>query len=141
MKLVIASDIHGAADACERLMALVATECPDRIVLLGDLLYHGPRNDLPTDYAPKRVIEMLNSVADRVIAVRGNCEAEVDQMVLGFPCMADHNVLLDRMPRAAPSRSSSRTATSTAPAATTASTPGPHCRPTRRWSTVTPTSR
>ena len=95
MKLVIASDIHGAADACARLMAAVETESPDRIVLLGDLLYHGPRNDLPADYAPKRVIEMLNSVADRVIAVRGNCEAEVDQMVLAFPCMADHNVLLD----------------------------------------------
>lgn len=95
MKLVIASDIHGAADACARLMAAVAAESPDRIVLLGDLLYHGPRNDPPADYAPKRVIEMLNSVADRVIAVRGNCEAEVDQMVLGFPCMADHNVLLD----------------------------------------------
>ena len=95
MKLVIASDIHGAADACARLMTAVETESPDRIVLLGDLLYHGPRNDLPADYAPKRVIEMLNSVADRVIAVRGNCEAEVDQMVLAFPCMADHNVLLD----------------------------------------------
>ena len=95
MKLVIASDIHGAADACARLMAAVEAESPDRLVLLGDLLYHGPRNDLPADYAPKRVIEMLNSVADRVIAVRGNCEAEVDQMVLDFPCMADHNVLLD----------------------------------------------
>lgn len=95
MKLVIASDIHGAADACARLMSAIETEGPDRVVLLGDLLYHGPRNDLPADYAPKRVIEMLNSIADRVIAVRGNCEAEVDQMVLGFPCMADHNVLLD----------------------------------------------
>ena len=95
MKLVIASDIHGAADACARLMTVIEEESPDRIVLLGDLLYHGPRNDLPADYAPKRVIEMLNSVADNVIAVRGNCEAEVDQMVLGFPCMADHNVLLD----------------------------------------------
>lgn len=95
MKLVIASDIHGAADACARLMTVIEEESPDRIVLLGDLLYHGPRNDLPADYAPKRVIEMLNSVADNVIAVRGNCEAEVDQMVLAFPCMADHNVLLD----------------------------------------------
>ena len=95
MKLVIASDIHGAADACARLMAAIEAESPDRVVLLGDLLYHGPRNDLPADYAPKRVIEMLNSIADRVIAVRGNCEAEVDQMVLKFPCMADHNVLLD----------------------------------------------
>ncbi|NJE81350.1 phosphodiesterase [Olsenella sp. SW781] len=95
MKLVIASDIHGAADACARLMAAIEEESPDRVVLLGDLLYHGPRNDLPADYAPKRVIEMLNAVADRVIAVRGNCEAEVDQMVLKFPCMADHNILLD----------------------------------------------
>lgn len=95
MKLVIASDIHGAADACARLMSAIEAEGPDRVVLLGDLLYHGPRNDLPADYAPKRVIEMLNSIAERVIAVRGNCEAEVDQMVLGFPCMADHNVLLD----------------------------------------------
>ena len=95
MKLVIASDIHGAAEACARLMSAIEAEGPDRVVLLGDLLYHGPRNDLPADYAPKRVIEMLNSIADRVIAVRGNCEAEVDQMVLGFPCMADHNVLLD----------------------------------------------
>ena len=95
MKLVIASDIHGAADACARLMSVIEQEAPDRVVLLGDLLYHGPRNDLPSDYAPKRVIEMLNSLADRVIAVRGNCEAEVDQMVLAFPCMADHNVLYD----------------------------------------------
>ena len=95
MKLVIASDIHGAADACARLMAAIEREDPDRVVLLGDLLYHGPRNDLPADYAPKRVIEMLNSIAPQVIAVRGNCEAEVDQMVLSFPCMADHNVLLD----------------------------------------------
>ena len=95
MKLVIASDIHGAADACARLMSAIEAERPDRVVLLGDLLYHGPRNDLPADYAPKRVIEMLNSIADRAIAVRGNCEAEVDQMVLSFPCMADHNVLFD----------------------------------------------
>ncbi|MBM6774665.1 phosphodiesterase [Olsenella profusa] len=95
MKLVIASDIHGAADACARLMAAIREERPDRVVLLGDLLYHGPRNNLPADYEPKRVIEMLNSLAPQVIAVRGNCEAEVDQMVLGFPCMADHNVLFD----------------------------------------------
>lgn len=94
MKLVIASDIHGAADACARLMSAIEAESPDRVVLLGDLLYHGPRNDLPADYAPKRVIEMLNSLADRVIAVRGNCEAEVDQMVLEFPIMADYTTLL-----------------------------------------------
>ncbi len=95
MKLLIASDIHGAAKACERLMAAVAEHEPDRIVLLGDLLYHGPRNNLPDDYAPKRVIELLNAQAERIIAVRGNCEAEVDQMVLAFPCMATYNALLD----------------------------------------------
>ena len=93
MKLVIASDIHGAASWCERLMAAIEAESPDRVILLGDLLYHGPRNDLPADYAPKRVIEMLNSIADQVIAVRGNCEAEVDQMVLPFPVLADYCLL------------------------------------------------
>ena len=95
MKLVIASDIHGAARWCERLMAAIDAESPDRVVLLGDLLYHGPRNDLPADYAPKEVIAMLNGIADQVIAVRGNCEAEVDQMVLDFPCMATYDVLWD----------------------------------------------
>ena len=96
MKLVIASDIHGAADACARLLDVIDAERPDRVVLLGDLLYHGPRNDLPADYAPKRVIEMLNERADVISAVRGNCEAEVDQMVLGFPCMATYLELLDQ---------------------------------------------
>ena len=97
MKILIASDIHGSAYWAERLAEAVERERPDRIVLLGDLLYHGPRNDLPRDYAPKRVIPVLNRMAERgtLIAVRGNCEAEVDQMVLDFPCMADHNVLLD----------------------------------------------
>ena len=77
MKVVIASDIHGAADYCEKLMQVIEEEQPKYVLLLGDLLYHGPRNDLPADYAPKRVIEMLNSISDKVIAVRGNCEAEV----------------------------------------------------------------
>ena len=95
MKLLIASDIHGAANWCARLMDAIDAENPDRVVLLGDLLYHGPRNDLPEDYAPKKVIGMLNGIAEKVIAVRGNCEAEVDQMVLDFPCMAEYNVLLD----------------------------------------------
>lgn len=89
MKLLIASDIHGSAFWCRRLMELVQAEQPERIILLGDLLYHGPRNDLPREYAPKLVIPMLSSLADRIIAVRGNCEAEVDQMVLPFPCMAE----------------------------------------------------
>ncbi len=95
MKLIIASDIHGATPYCKKLMDALDTHQPDRLVLLGDMLYHGPRNDLPGNYEPKQVISMLNSVADSIIAVRGNCEAEVDQMVLDFPCMSDYNVILD----------------------------------------------
>lgn len=94
MKLLIASDIHGSAYWCGRLMEEIRREDPDRILLLGDLLYHGPRNDLPRDYAPKKVIPMLSALKERVIAVRGNCDAEVDQMVLPFPCMADYAQLL-----------------------------------------------
>ena len=90
MKLLIASDIHGSAYWCRKLMETIEAEQPDKILLLGDLLYHGPRNDLPKEYAPKEVIPMLSSLADRILAVRGNCEAEVDQMVLPFPCMADY---------------------------------------------------
>ena len=93
MKLIIASDIHGSAFWCNKLMELVQTEHPDKLILLGDLLYHGPRNDLPKDYAPKQVIPMLSRYKDKIIAVRGNCEAEVDQMVLPFPCMADFSQL------------------------------------------------
>ena len=89
MKLLIASDLHGAAPAVRALAARVEAEAPDRVLLLGDLLYHGPRNDLPEGYAPKEVVPILNGWAGRVTAVRGNCEAEVDQMVLDFPCMAD----------------------------------------------------
>ena len=95
MKLVIGSDIHGAASWCEKFMDALDEVQPDRVILLGDLLYHGPRNEVPQDYAPKQVIAQLNSIADQVIAVRGNCEAEVDQMVLNFPCMDDYNVLWD----------------------------------------------
>ncbi len=93
MKLVIASDIHGSAFWCGKLMELVEREQPDKLVLLGDLLYHGPRNDLPREYAPKQVIPMLSRLAEKILAVRGNCEAEVDQMVLPFPCMADYALL------------------------------------------------
>lgn len=89
MKLLIASDIHGSAYWCGKLCAEIEKVQPDRVILLGDLLYHGPRNDLPRDYAPKQVIPMLNALKEKIIAVRGNCEAEVDQMVLSFPCMAD----------------------------------------------------
>lgn len=93
MKLLIASDIHGSAFWCRRLCEIVDAEQPDKLILLGDLLYHGPRNDLPREYAPKQVIPMLSRYADRILAVRGNCEAEVDQMVLPFPCMADYALL------------------------------------------------
>ena len=97
MKVLIASDIHGSAYWAERLVRAVEVEQPDRIVLLGDLLYHGPRNDLPREYDPKRVIPLLNGLADsgNLVAVRGNCDAEVDQMVLSFPCMADYAELVD----------------------------------------------
>ena len=94
MKLLIASDIHGSAYWCGRLMEEIRREDPDRILLLGDLLYHGPRNDLPRDYAPKKVIPMLSALEEKILAVRGNCDAEVDQMVLPFPCMADYAQLL-----------------------------------------------
>lgn len=95
MKFVIASDIHGSAFWCGKLMELIEKEQPNKILLLGDLLYHGPRNDLPADYAPKQVIPMLSRYKDKIVAVRGNCEAEVDQMVLPFPCMADYALLID----------------------------------------------
>ena len=94
MKMIIASDIHGSAYWCRKLMDLAEQHQPEKLILLGDLLYHGPRNDLPRDYAPKQVIPMLSAWADRIIAVRGNCEAEVDQMVLPFPCMAEYTQLL-----------------------------------------------
>ena len=93
MKLVIASDIHGSAYWCGKLMEFVEEVQPEKLILLGDLLYHGPRNDLPRDYAPKQVISMLSQHKDKIIAVRGNCEAEVDQMVLPFPCMAEFSQL------------------------------------------------
>ncbi|MBQ9131981.1 MAG: phosphodiesterase [Clostridia bacterium] len=90
MKLMIASDIHGSSYYCEGLLRSYRQEAPDRLLLLGDILYHGPRNDLPRDYAPKAVISMLNPLAADLLCVRGNCEAEVDQMVLSFPVMADY---------------------------------------------------
>ena len=93
MKLIIASDIHGSAYWCGKLMELVEAEKPDKLILLGDLLYHGPRNDLPREYGPKQVIPMLSNCKDIILAVRGNCEAEVDQMVLPFPCMSDFSQL------------------------------------------------
>ena len=93
MKLLIASDIHGSAFWCRRLLELAEAEQPDKLILLGDILYHGPRNDLPLEYAPKQVIAMLNAVKETLLCVRGNCDTEVDQMVLPFPCMAQYSQL------------------------------------------------
>lgn len=90
MKWMIASDIHGSALFCRRMLDRFAAEGAQRLVLLGDLLYHGPRNDLPEGYAPKEVIGMLNPLRDKLFCVRGNCDAEVDQMVLQFPIQADY---------------------------------------------------
>ncbi len=90
MKWFIASDIHGSAYYCQAMLAAYEREAADRLLLLGDLLYHGPRNDLPREYAPKEVITLLNNRKDAILCVRGNCEAEVDQMVLDFPVMADY---------------------------------------------------
>ena len=93
MKFLIASDIHGSAYWCRQMLKAFEAEQADRMILLGDLLYHGPRNDLPRDYAPKEVTAMLNAHAADILAVRGNCDAEVDQMVLTFPIMADYAVM------------------------------------------------
>lgn len=93
MKFLIASDIHGSAYWCRELIKKYAEEKADRLVLLGDVLYHGPRNDLPREYAPKEVIAMLNPMKNDIYCVRGNCEAEVDQMVLEFPVLADYAIL------------------------------------------------
>ena len=93
MKLMIASDIHGSAYYCKQLLAAFEREQADRLLLLGDILYHGPRNDLPRDYAPKEVLAMLNGQKERVFCVRGNCDTEVDQMVLPFPILADYAVI------------------------------------------------
>ena len=93
MKLFVASDIHGSAYYCRKMLDTYKKEGADRMLLLGDILYHGPRNDLPREYAPKEVIAMLNEYKNEIYAVRGNCEAEVDQMVLQFPVMADYCIL------------------------------------------------
>jgi hypothetical protein len=93
MKLLIASDLHGSAHNCRLLLDAFRRENADRMVLLGDLLYHGPRNPLPQEYDTKAVTTLLNGVADRLLCVRGNCDSEVDQMVLEFPILADYAFL------------------------------------------------
>lgn len=91
MKCMIVSDIHGAYDDLKKVIDIFEDEKMDKLLLLGDLLYHGPRNRLPVGYNPKEVAILLNQYKDKIIAVRGNCDAEVDQMVLEFPMRADYS--------------------------------------------------
>ncbi len=93
MKFLIASDIHGSAYFCDLLIKAIKEEKADKVLLLGDALYHGPRNDLPKDYNPKVVLEMLNNIREKILYVRGNCDSEVDQMVLNFPILADYAII------------------------------------------------
>lgn len=99
MKVMIASDIHGSAYYCKKMIEAYKREQADKLLLLGDILYHGPRNDLPKEYHPKAVIEMLNQIKEEILCVRGNCDSEVDQMVLEFPILAEYCILYveDRM--------------------------------------------
>ena len=90
MKLLFASDLHGSLSATEQVLQRFDQHQADWLILLGDLMYHGPRNPLPDNYAPAQVAERLNAYKDRIIAVRGNCESEVDQMLLRFPVLADN---------------------------------------------------
>ena len=96
MKLLIASDIHGSGYYCRKLLEAYKKEEADKLILLGDILYHDPRNDLPEEYAPKEVIAMLNPMKQEILCVRGNCDTEVDQMVLEFPILADYGFLYER---------------------------------------------
>lgn len=95
MKWMIASDIHGSEYYCRELCEAYDREKADRLLLLGDILYHGPRNDLPREYNPKKVIELLNARKQDILCVRGNCDTEVDQMVLEFPILADYCVIAE----------------------------------------------
>ncbi len=94
MKIMVASDIHGSYKDCKLVIDKFLEEKADTLLLLGDLLYHGPRNNLPDEYAPKKVIELLNQFKDKIIAVRGNCDTEVDQMVLDFPILAEYAYII-----------------------------------------------
>ena len=96
MKLLFASDIHGDYNCALATLEKYREENAEKLILLGDILYHGPRNDLPEGYAPKKVIELLNSAKDELACVRGNCDTEVDQMVLEFPILADYMLIYDK---------------------------------------------
>ena len=94
MKLLVISDIHGSLFYLKKIIEIFEKNLYDKIIILGDELYHGPRNPLPKDYNPKEVAELLNKYKNKIIAVRGNCDSEVDQMVLNFPIRADYNMIL-----------------------------------------------
>lgn len=93
MKWMIASDIHGSYFYCQKLLEKFSEEKADRILLLGDILYHGARNDLPKEYSPRNVAAALNKLSEKIICVKGNCDSEVDQMVLDFPLMTEYAIL------------------------------------------------
>ena len=95
MKWFIASDIHGSAYYCRKMLERYKAENADRMLLLGDILYHGPRNDIPKNYDTKGVAALLNGLKENIICVRGNCDAEVDQMMLSFPVLCDFGVISD----------------------------------------------
>ena len=89
MKIMIASDLHGSEVYCRNVLEAMQREQADKLLLLGDLLYHGPRNPLPEGYNPQAVAAMLNAYKQQILCVRGNCDSEVDQMMLDFPIMAE----------------------------------------------------
>lgn len=95
MKLIFASDIHGSAYYAKAVCDILEREGAEKLVLLGDILYHGPRNDLPKEYNPKKVIELFNAIKEKILCVRGNCDTEVDQMVLKFPVLSDYGYIYD----------------------------------------------
>lgn len=97
MKLMFASDIHGSASGCDKMLEIYERECCEKLILLGDILYHGPRNKLPDNYEPQKVAELLNAEKKNILAVRGNCEAEVDQMVLDFHVMSESMIIFDKV--------------------------------------------
>jgi len=94
MKLMFISDIHGSLYWLERALEKAEEEQPHTLVILGDFLYHGPRNPLPEGYDPQGVAARLNAYGKSLVAVRGNCDAEVDQMLLHFPMMGDYVLIL-----------------------------------------------
>lgn len=94
MKIFFISDIHGSIECLNKALEQFHKEGADYIAVLGDALYHGPRNDIPKNYAPKEVVEVLNKYRNKIIAVRGNCDSEVDQMLLNYPMMNDYTVIL-----------------------------------------------